>query len=639
MMPDDSSDRPQTPEDAQEQLAEAHVKQMMEPDRPVRPGDVVRVRADGVAGSPARQIQSAPELVDEDGTFTPSAPPAEPAPEPGAASEDSETDEAVDDIVKTEGDDLLQAQDAKAEAPVVMHPNLWERFKNGLQSWWDSPVKRYSTLGGIVVVLAAVTIIPVTRLFALNLVGLRGNVAVQVLDSTNNLPLKNVQLSVAGQTATTDSKGKAVVHHVRLGKQTVSAHKEAFADWSKAVSIGPGTTKLPAVSLKAVGTQFTFTLADYLSGKPVAGAEVTSGQASAQSDKSGKAILTVQPSDKPDFTATVSAKNYRSEKLKVSTTDKAPQKVALVPAGKEVFISKQSGKYDLYKADLDGKNREVLLAGTGNETPSLSLSVSPDGSEAALVSTRDNQRNSDGYLLSTLTLVDVDTGATVTLEHAESVQLLGWSDTRLVYQETVAGASAANPNRQRLVSYDYHTGKRLQLASANYFNGALLVGNKVYYAVSNTDPSTSPGFSAIGVDATGKQLIASKEVWTVLRTDFSTIALQTPGGWLQYTIGSSGTKATTAPGNYNSREYLTGPDGKTSLWTDSRDGKGVLLTHNNASGKDTVITSQSGLANPVRWINDDTVVYRVVTGQETADYAVSLQGGQPRKITDVTSTY
>jgi hypothetical protein len=426
---------------------------------------------------------------------------------------------------------------------------------------------------------------------------------------------------------------------VHLGKQTVSAHKVAFADWSKTVSIGPGTTNLPAVSLKAVGTQFTFTLTDYLSDKAVAGAEVTSGQASAQADKTGKAILTVQPSDKPTFTVTVSAKNYRSEKLQVSTTDKAPQKVALVPAGKEVFISKQSGKYDLYKADLDGKNRTVLLAGTGNETPSLGLSVSPDGDEAALVSTRDNQRDSDGYLLSTLTLVRVDTGATVTLEHAESVQLLGWSGTRLVYQETVAGASAANPNRQRLISFDYHTGKRLQLASANYFNGALLIGNKAYYTVSNTDPSASPSFSAIGVDATGKQTIASKEFWTMVRTDYATIALQTPAGWLQYTIGGSGTKAGTAPGSYNSREYLTGPDGDISLWTDVRDGKGVLLAHDNASGKDTVVTSQAGLGNPVRWINDDTVVYRVATAQESADYAVSLQGGQPKKIVDVTNTY
>ena len=405
------------------------------------------------------------------------------------------------------------------------------------------------------------------------------------------------------------------------------------------MTIGPGTTKLPAVSLKAVGTQFTFIFTDYLSDKPVAGAEVTSGQASAQSDKSGKAILTIQPSDKPTFAATVSAPGYRSEKLAVSTTEKAPQNLTLVPAGKEVFISRRSGNYDLYKADLDGKNREVLLPGTGNETPSLALRISPDGSEAALVSTRDNQRDSDGYLLSTLTLVDVGTGATVTLEHAESVQLLGWSDTRLVYQETVAGASAANPNRQRLVSYDYRTGKRLQLASANYFNGALLAGSKVYYAVSNTDPSASPSFSAIGVDATGKQTIVSKEVWTVVRTDYSTIALQTPAGWLQYTIGSSGTKAGTAPGSYSSREYLAGPDGNTSLWTDVRDGKGVLLAHDNASGKDTVVASQAGLSSPLRWINGNTVVYRVATAQESADYAVSLLGGQPKKITDVTNTY
>jgi hypothetical protein len=218
------------------------------------------------------------------------------------------------------------------------------------------------------------------------------------------------------------------------------------------------------------------------------------------------------------------------------------------------------------------------------------------------------------------------------------VQLLGWSGTRLVYQETVAGASAANPNRQRLISFDYHTGKRLQLASANYFNVAQLIGGNVYYAVSSTGTS-SPNFSRVSADGSGRQTLLSQEVWSAFRTSYSTISLQSPAGWFSYSLGTAAAKAGSAPDIYVTRVFTDSSDGSPSLWADTRDGKGVLLNHDIATGKDTAVTTQAGLTSPVRWLNDDTAIYRVATGQETADYAVSLQGGQPKKITDVTNTY
>lgn len=631
---------PINPDDEQQAAAEQHVKEIMEPRSDP---------ADGAVRFPSRT--TAPELAsadideaaqkaaasltaadDQDAAANTDVAPSE---EP---TSDEATDEAVEDIMKTEGDEALQAQDAKAEAPVVVKLNRWERFKSSWRAWWKDPRKRYATIVGLVVIIAAIAIVPVARTFALNLIGIRGSVAVKVLDGTTGLPLKNVTVAIAGQTGETASNGSVVLRHVRLGDQTLTAQKVAFSGLTKKISVSMGRTTVPAISLKAVGTQFTFVITDYVSGKAVPTAEVTSGQASARADKTGKAVLTVQPSDKTSFSVRVSAKNYRTAKQTIIAGAKVSQTVVLVPSGQEVFVSKQSGKYDLYKADIDGKNRKLLLAGTGNETANLSLSVSPDGSTAALVSTRDNQRDSDGYLLSTLTLVDVDTGSTLTLEHAENVGLLGWSGDRLVYQLTVAGASAANPNRQRIISYDYVAHKRLQLASANYFSGMVLVSSDVYYAVSNTDPDVSPSFGKIGVDTTGKQTLANQEVWTVVRAGYSTISLQTPGGWLNYTVGSSATKPGVAPDSYQSRQYLTSGDGVHGLWIDNRDGKGVLVAYDIQAAKDSVVTSRAGLGTPVRWLNNQTVIFRVTTDQETADYAVSLVGGQPHKITDVTAT-
>ena len=69
-----------------------------------------------------------------------------------------------------------------------------------------------------------------------------------------------------------------------------------------------------------------------------------------------------------------------------------------------------------------------------------------------------------------------------------------------------------------------------------------------------------------------------------------------------------------------------------------RDGKGTLLIYDIDAKSDQVLHSQSGLGYPMRWLNDTTVIYRVKTDQESADYAISIHGGKPVKIRDVTSS-
>jgi Tol biopolymer transport system component len=75
----------------------------------------------------------------------------------------------------------------------------------------------------------------------------------------------------------------------------------------------------------------------------------------------------------------------------------------LVRARKVVVVTRQSGKYDIYKSDIDGKNREALLLGTGHENSNISLAVSPDGQRVAFVSTRANEAATTAvFLLSSL---------------------------------------------------------------------------------------------------------------------------------------------------------------------------------------------------------------------------------------------
>jgi hypothetical protein len=94
----------------------------------------------------------------------------------------------------------------------------------------------------------------------------------------------------------------------------------------------------------------------------------------------------------------------------------------------------------------------------------------------------------------------------------------------------------------------------------------------------------------------------------------------------------------TPPAEYSSPYFVDSPDLKTSVWVDVRDNKGVLLLRNLSDGKDKELVSQRSMQAVAYWLGEKAVVYRVVGAGETADYIVSVDGGTPRKIADVSLT-
>jgi hypothetical protein len=401
--------------------------------------------------------------------------------------------------------------------------------------------------------------------------------------------------------------------------------------------IGWGSNPLGSFSITPSGDQYTFKVVDFLSGKALTDGEVNQGTATAALDKNGQAVLTLNNPDANSFTVSIIADGYRDTKTDVAVGSKQATVVQMVPNGKEVYISKQSGKYDVYTSDLDGANKKVILPGTGSENDQLSLLVNPDNEEAALVSSRDNVRNSDGYLMQTLTMFNTSTGAVITVDHSESVQLVDWFGTKLVYYKVKAGASAANPARYQLESYDYKNSARVELAHANYFNSVIAMKGVIYYAASNNYAGGVSQFDKINPDNTGKAVVMNTDIWNAARSDYDTLVLQTPDGWYTYKPpAAQATKAASPPTNTN-RLFVDGNNGKSSLWIDKRDGKGVLLVRDIAGQKDTTLATQSGINYPLRWLNDNTVIYRVSTPTESADYVVSTNGGAAKKINDVTN--
>lgn len=550
--------------------------------------------------------------------------------------DDPKTDTLVDDIVAKEGDEILAHMDNASDTNTPLHGKPKRHFWRRKGVW-------YTVIFLLLVGSGVAAGIPKSRYFILNTASVRASTSVTVTDDLTHQPLKNVAVELAGVSGHTDAHGKVMLEFLKLGPAELKISRPGFTTYERSVTVGWGSNPLGTIGLKAVGLQYTFVVKDMLTGKGIAGAEVTANDSSALSDPNGKAVLTLPSTTPEDLIAQVGANGYRSENVVVKGTTENDIPVQLITSRKTVYVSKQNGKYDVYSSDVDGQNKEVILPGSGLENANISVAVSPDGSRAAVVSTRDNERDADGYLLNTLSIVTIANGDTVIVAHAAQIRLIDWQGSRLVFEQVSTGANTPLNARYSLISYDFAANTRIQLAAASKFSMVLAAQGKLYYAVSPAegDTSSKAGLYRINADGNGKQTILEKDVWTVYRTDYNTLAVQLSDSWMAVNIGADGTSPIGAPGAYVSRVYVDSPDatGK-SLWIDVRNGQAVLLRYDKQTTKDTPLLSQNGTAYPVRWLTADTAIFRVVTGTETADYAVStLGGGTAHKIADVVNTY
>lgn len=523
------------------------------------------------------------------------------------------TDDAVADIVRKEGDELLDNYDQGA--PVNAIKNSKPRRKRKWLAW---------TL--VLLILAAAGILmalPQTRYAILNQLGVRVSASLTVVDNTTGLPLKNVIVELAGNSTKTNEDGLAGFEGLKQGPQDLKISRVAFSEIEGSVTLGWGSNPLGEFALKPSGAQYTFIIRDSLANKPIEGAEVTSGQAVAKSDKDGKAVLTLGQTVSAKVPVVISANGYRSNEVSLAINKEDETAVSMVPGKKAVFVSSADGKYNVYSMYIDGEERKIILEGTGNEAADMMLSVSSDGSKAAVVSTRDNIKNEDGGLLETLTLVDVDSGDSQSLGRVANVQIIDWIGSALIYQITSPGVADDSASRQKLISYDFSKDKRRVLATANNFTSVASAQGAIYYATG------SGRFTMVDPNATERTVVANINVQHAFRTGYTTLGLNAPDGWYSFDLNTN-TATKVSSVNNQDRIYVGDKDGKRSLWV----GTNTLNVFNVADNNDDTLITKSGLENPVRWLTDDVAVFRA----GGADYAVSTKGGEARKIADVVNT-
>lgn len=548
------------------------------------------------------------------------------------------TARAVDEIVAAEADELMQSRDQALdqERSSAIARSVAAKQKEKSKTWKRRFIKIFAVC--LLVAASAAAAIPGSRYAILNTAGVRVSSSMTILDETTGQPLKNAEFSVDEINAKTDSEGKASVSGVKLGKHTIKAKKPAYSEYSEQFILGWGSNPLGEVRLKAVGSQYTFIVKDFLSGKSIARVEVTSGEANARSDDNGKIVLAIPQTDSETVDVQFKVEGYRDEVVKVKLSETKERTLVMAPSRKHAFISKRAGTFDLYKIDVDGKNEKKVLSGTGQErSETLALAMHPTKNIVALVSTREKAKSGNDAP-NTLTLVNLDTDQVISVAQSQRLQLINWIGDKFVYVKIGDNEAENSKTRHRLVSYDSTSKNDRELASSNYFNDIITIGSSIYYAPAAYEVNGSVGLYKVNADGNVRKTIIDKEVWNIVRINYDKLSVFLGQDWFDLATSNDVMTKSQAPSIQKSRNYIDAPDGKTSLWTEERDGKGTLLTFGHDTKDDKVLQAQSGLKDPIYWLDQTHIVFRVSSTSEIADYVMSADGGPAKKIRDVTDT-
>jgi len=550
-------------------------------------------------------------------------------------------DAAVDDIVRSESDEAIIETDAKLAALQLAKEKktFVQKIKGGFRAWWENRPARYGVLAGLAVLFIVVSLLPVTRYSVLNFFGIRVSSSMTVVDSQTRLPLKNINIQLQNQSAATNEDGQVLFTGLKLGKSDLAITKRGYAEDKRVVVLGWGSNPIGDQPLLATGEQFEFVLTDWKSGAIVSDAEATSGENSAKSDENGKIILTVGEENIANVEISIVAKGYREETFNSETLNDSELQVKLVPGKKHAFVSNRNGDYDLYTIDVDAKNEKLLLSATGKEREVPVVIPHPNKDIIAIVSSREGEVNRDGFILDGLYIVDTVSGDNERIARSEQLQTIGWSGDKIIFLQVVEGTSQGNSERSKIISYDYVTREKKDLAASNYFNDVELIGNKLYYAVSSyAVPESQAKLYTVDVDGQNKQKAIDKQVWNIFRTAYDTLLISAVDQkWFKLEGTNPAVEVSQQPAPL-ALNFVDAPDGKRTVWVEVRDGKGVLLKSTTTEFIEEQVLVVPGLSDVLYWANDSTVVFRVINNQETADYVLNLDGGEMQKITDVTAT-
>jgi hypothetical protein len=575
--------------------------------------------------------------------------------------ETSKPDEEV--ASENSEDNNEQPHDAAKE-----HRSRWHKMRH-----FFTKHKVWSSVAGVVIVLAVLASVPWTRYKVAGLF-LKQTITVAVVDSQTNAPVTSAEVTLNGVSVKTDNHGDAKLH-VRVGSSNVTVAKMYYQ--TKVVrTVVPILKPKHNVNLTFVSTgrQVPIVVVNKITGKPIENAAVKAAGSETKTDSKGDAII-VLPPNKATETATVSASDYNdlSTTVQVTTAAVAANTFALTPSGEVYFLSNLSGKIDVVKTNLDGTNRQTVLAGTGYENShSTSLLASRDWKYLALESVRTPGTNAGVQL----NLIDTTNGDKVSnIDEGSNVEFtpVGWDGDDFIYLVERLSLGDWQPGKEAIKSYDAATGKLITLDQTTVTNGdseldyvsqsfgapSIIDGNVVYadnwqvgYNVPVLIYPKQAQLVSIKPDGTDRTVIHSFMRATGLPESYSldieTEQYEANGLYVYfndtqndffYTYEDGALKPNTTLTQLSFYDtsyptYLLSPSGNQTFWQVPTDGKNNLFIGNadGDNGKQIATLSDYSMYG---WFSDN---YLLVSKDGSELYVMPVNGGAPIKMSDYYAT-
>jgi hypothetical protein len=545
----------------------------------------------------------------------------------------------------------------ETDAPKTKAKSSWKSF---WRKYWR---KKFLTIPLTIVLLVAVFLaLPPTRYQLLGLF-LKENLEVAVVDKSSNKPVTNAKVQLGAVSAQTDAKGRAKLH-VKVGSQQLTVIKKYYATTTVNVLVPLHQKQAPyAVSVKATGRQVPVMAINTITGKPLADALLTAADSTARTDMKGEAVIVV-PADKPTVAIKISRDTYNTASTTLHVTEQSDpvNTFKLTPAGKVYFLSKLSGKIDVVKTDLDGLNRQTVLAGTGSEiSTDTILLASRDWKYLALKSQRDGGQNPK------LFLIDTSNDKVTTMDEGNAnFSAVGWADHRFAYLVYRNGLQRWQPKAQALKTFDAESGKLTTIDesdaegtgdsdyTANQFGSVYIMDNELvytknwsasYYSASRLN-GKQISLTSVKPDGSAKKDVKDFPVpdnynyYSVQTRLYEPqgLYIQVPGQngdkstYYEYEAGKVTPKTDVTDQTFNDPypTYLVSPSGKQTFWSDARDGKNTLFVGDIDAKNGQQIASLSEFT-PYGWYSDD---YLFVSQKGSELYIMPVAGGAPIKVSD-----
>jgi len=583
-----------------------------------------------------------------------------------------EGDESPDDAQERDTEGKLG--DEEAVMPDNEPPKRPGKFKRFFAGYWHK--KAWTLPLTLLLIIGVVFAVPATRYPLLAHV-IKRSYLVTIVDSKTDTPVSGAKVTLGQQTATTDSKGDAILT-AKVGKRTLTITKQYYKDFSESIFVGITMTHNSSnVQLQATGRQVPIKVVNKITGMPVSNAEVKVLDTEAKTDADGKATI-VLPTSSPTQSATIVAGGYNQASATVEITSRvvSTNTFSITPSGRVYFLSNLSGNIDVVSTNLDGTGRNTVLAGTGEEDQNNTiLLASTDWHYLALLSKR------DGGQYAKLFLIDTSNNKVSTMDEGSATFTpVGWVGHYFVYQVKRADVQDWQPNQSALKSFNADTGKITALdqtsaqgSSSDYLSQAFgpnyetpdvyLTDKSVIYVKQWNGPYGANSYYgnlklsgrqdqiiSIAPDGSNQQIL--KNISTPSNgssLDISAVVYKPGDIYFQaatYSNGASNvyyeyangavtqrdtiTDDTFSKAQQNQTTYLVSPSDNQTFWSQQRDGKNTLFVGDYYGGSGNQIASLSDYQT-YGWYTDK---YLLVEKNGSELYIMPVAGGNALKISD-----